>query len=148
MKGSFVRRALSGASALTLALGGALVLAGGPAQAATCSHGLIETLYADGGVSHASLSLSWGCSDGKVHWSGTLYDDKCDAMAGRIAFIGGFVDGQGSDWEWAANAGNGCGTHSTFGGSKPTPLDHGLQVDIYAENTFGHSQETPYNYTV
>jgi hypothetical protein len=148
MKKNFLRRALSGASVAAITLGGTLFLVAGPAQAFTCAHSANHSLTNSTGVSHANFTVSYGCSDGKLHWSGTLYDDKCDSRAARISIYSGFIESLGDQWEWSANAGNGCGTHSTFSGSDPAPNDGEITVDVYAANFYGDSSDQFASYSV
>jgi hypothetical protein len=134
---SFPRRALSAASVAAIALGGTLFLAAGQAQAVTCTHVGSHTITNSTGVSHATFTLSYGCSDGNVRVSGTIYDDKCDARAGEAQIYGGGQPGfEDPDWTFVAKAGNGCGTHSTFSITKPFPLTQPtLTVNVYACNS-------------
>jgi hypothetical protein len=136
MKKYFLRRALSGASLAAVTLGSTLFLVAGPAQALTCVHSISHAITNSTGVSHATFTISYGCSDKKIHMSGTIYDDKCDSRAGQIDFYGGFVPGFADpDWTYTGKAGNGCHTHSTFSGSKLNPVVPSITVNVYACNS-------------
>jgi len=69
--------------------------------------------------------LYWGCSDGRDHWNGTLYDTKCDAHSAKLVMAGDVIDPTadnplgGAIWTWNATDSNGCGTYTTFSGSEP-----------------------------
>ena len=121
---------------VAVTLGGTLFLAVGQAQAVTCTHSASHTITNSTGVSHATFTISYGCSDGDVHMSGTIYDDKCDARAGIIQFEGGYVPGLlDAEWEYTAKAGNGCGTHSTFSGARSVPSVAVVYVDVRSCNS-------------
>jgi hypothetical protein len=120
-----IRRALQVILAVALTSGGAVMAGSTAAQAAsyTCAHSQNITVNSAWGVSHVVMTARWQCTDGKFHSSGTLYDDKCDARAGRLAVTanGYYLPDQEyyRQWDWDTNAGNGCGTYSTFSMSEP-----------------------------
>jgi hypothetical protein len=93
----------------------------GPAQAYTCSGGRSITVTGD--VSKVSVTFYPECSDNLSHWSGTLYDTKCDGRSARAVLVANQAYGY---WQWAHgyNAGNGCGTSSTFRGSDRSVIDY------------------------
>jgi hypothetical protein len=133
-------RAVRAAIALSVTVTGALFISIPAAQAYTCSARQQGIYYNSGGVSHASLTVLSTCSDGRLHFYGVIYDDKCDARAGDIALVGDPLDlgpgGYYQDWGYNAFAGNGCGTHSSFSGSETKLLYGHLQIGVGACNTF------------
>jgi hypothetical protein len=97
---------------------GVLVVAG-PAQAYTCSGG--RTITVTGDVSRTTITFYPQCSDGKSHWNGTLWDTRCDARSARVGLVANQRYGY---WQWdhGYNAGNGCGSSSTYAGSDRSVL--------------------------
>jgi hypothetical protein len=125
--------------ALTVTLTGVLFISVAAAQAYTCSGARSATYYNASGVSHVSITVYPTCSDGQMHFSGIIYDDKCDAREGQLALVGDPLDsgfGTFEQWEYGAYAGNGCGTHSSFSGHEAelySPAD--LEIGIGACST-------------
>ena len=122
MKRGLISRAVRAAAAVVLAVGGLTVLGAGQAQAYSCSHGSGEWIFGPNGVSKVDLFMYWGCSDGKQHWNGTLYDTKCDAHAARLIIAGDPTYAPDNPFgmatfDWRFSTSNGCGTSSTFSGS-------------------------------
>jgi len=121
-----LRRARLLALAAVLGLGTVAVVGISPAYASGCTHGQAEWVFGPNGVSKANVTVYWGCPDGKDHWSGTVYDTKCDAHPGRFV-IGGDAEADPVSvdefpvaralWNYTYTAGNGCGTYTTFSGS-------------------------------
>jgi hypothetical protein len=90
-----------------------MLFVAGPAQAYTCSTS--RSLTVTGDVSKTTITFYPHCSDGKSHWSGTLWDTKCDGRSARVVLV---ANQQYGVWQWdhGYNAGNGCGTYSTYSG--------------------------------
>lgn len=102
-----------------------LMAGAAPAQAYSCSVTQWTTLYQPQGVAHADLAFSSSCNDGQMHWSGRVYDDKCDGRAGEVGLImDQFIALDGSvdfAWQHDYTTSNGCGTSATFSGSDRDP---------------------------
>jgi hypothetical protein len=120
-----IRRIMHIVLAAGLVTAGGVILGSTAAQASSysCLYSKAVSLYNQGGVSHVSMTANWQCSDGRFHASGTLYDDLCDHRSARLVLTAnGYLlpDQEYYDqWDWGANAGNGCGTYSTFSMSEP-----------------------------
>jgi hypothetical protein len=106
-------RLVSAVAVMTMVAAGILAAAG-PAQAYSCSGG--HTISVVGDVSRTTITFYPQCSDGKSHWNGTLWDTKCDGRSARLSLVANQAYGY---WQWAHayNAGNGCGSSSTYVGS-------------------------------
>jgi hypothetical protein len=123
---SLVKRVAQLAVAVTLATTGIMAVGATQAMAYSCTHGYTTWVFGPSSVAKADVSVYWGCSDGKDHWSGTVYDTKCDAHSGRFV-IGGDAEADPvstdefpvthAKWNYTYTAGNGCGTYTTFSGS-------------------------------
>ena len=114
------------AVAVTLAMTGLMAVDATQALAYSCADDYTTWVYGPSGVAKADVTIYWGWSDRKDHWSGTVYDTKCDAHPAHFV-IAGDVEADPvsvdsfpvvqADWHYANTDANGCGTYTTFSGS-------------------------------